>query len=351
MTESVSLTDRIVLANRYLCNPLDLLSSKKHILVIKGALILDENYLVAIKKVNFGASRKEIDSAIRKLILERNLLQKLAGCKTVVRFMDFIQNKNEIYLVTKFCDQGNMKEFLQTSKGFRNMKQIMYYFAQIAQTLYFLHTNSMVFAGLKPDSVLFHKKTIKLNEIYSCALSNEETFLKMKENPNFCAPEIVFEQKYGKEADVWSLGLLLYYMIYEKMPWGKEKNVKELRTYLAECDPNGKFVSFPEEWRFGVNALIQEFINKMVCIQPRNRISLLHILQDPLLSLFFEPKKETSQFYTKNKTDTFLDTSSDKMNAKMAFSVWKEEKEEVNVNKIREMKFNFLCRSTNSSKK
>ena len=318
---------------------------------MKGSLILDETYLVAIKKVNFEGGREEIDSVIRRLLLERDLLQKLAGCKTVVRFMDFIQNKNEIYMVTKFCDQGNMKQYLQMSKGFRNMKQIMYYFAQIAQTIYFLHTNNMILAGLKPDSVLFHKKTIKLNEIYSCALSNEELFLKMKENPNFFAPELVFEQKYGKEVDVWSLGLLLYYMIYEKMPWGKEKNVKELRSYLAECDPNGKFASFPEEWRFNVNPLIKEFINKMVCIQPRNRISLLNILQDPLLSLFFEPKKESSQFYTKNKTDTLLDTSSDKMNAKMTFSIWKEEKEEVNVNKIREMKFNFLSRSTNTNKK
>ena len=312
---------------------------------------MDETYQVAIKKVIFEGTREGIDSIVRRLLLERDLLQKLAGCKTVVRFMDFIQNKGEIFMVTKLCDQGNMKEFLQTSKGFRNMKQVMYYFAQIAQSLYFLHTNSMVLAGLKPDTVLFHKKTVKLNEIYSCALSNEELFVKMKENPNFYAPEIVFEQKYGKEADVWSLGLLLYFMIYEKMPWGKEKNVKELRSYLAECDPNGKFATFSEEWRFNVNPLIKEFINKMVCIQPRNRISLVNILQDPLLSLFFEPTKESSQFYTKNKTDTLLDTSSDKMNSKMAFSVWKEENEEVNVNKIREMKFNFLSRSTNNNKK
>jgi len=37
--------------------------------------------------------------------------------------------------------------------------------------------------------------------------------------PSYIAPEIIFDDKYGKECDFWSLGILTYYLLSGDMPF------------------------------------------------------------------------------------------------------------------------------------
>jgi serine/threonine protein kinase len=57
------------------------------------------------------------------------------------------------------------------------------------------------------------------------------------------APEVLFENEINCQADMWSLGCVLYEMVYGLSPFYSENN-DILKTTLAEFKEHGK-LTFP----------------------------------------------------------------------------------------------------------
>lgn len=60
----------------------------------------------------------------------------------------------------------------------------------------------------------------------------EEIIKEKCGTPAYLAPEVIRESGYsGFKADVWSLGVLLFYLLTGKMPF-QAKDVDELKNYI-----------------------------------------------------------------------------------------------------------------------
>jgi serine/threonine protein kinase len=49
----------------------------------------------------------------------------------------------------------------------------------------------------------------------------------------YSAPEILNMEPYDERCDVWSLGVIIYFMIYATVPF-LEKNIKKLKSIMTE---------------------------------------------------------------------------------------------------------------------
>ena len=88
--------------------------------------------------------------------------------------------------------------------------------------------------------------------------------------PAYLAPEVIREEGYtGFNADVWSLGVLLFYLLAGTMPF-KAKDVNDLKLKILTSD-----VDFAQT---SIDCQAQDLLEKMLQKDPSKRVSLQKVL-------------------------------------------------------------------------
>lgn len=97
------------------------------------------------------------------------------------------------------------------------------------------------------------------------------------------APEIYTGEKYNFKCDVWSLGIVLYQLLYGETPWNSEKNQKD----LFENNILKKPLEFNQDTE--IKESTKELIRGMLELKQDKRINFVDVLNHPALK---EKKKE-----------------------------------------------------------
>lgn len=195
---------------------------------------------VVLVKSNFtSSSESDGDDIYAMKILDKNLIleknqtshtmteRKILGrCSRdhpfIVSLKYAFQTTKTLNLVIDFCSGGELFYHLSRAGRFSE-DRARFYTVELTLALDFLHSHNVVYRDLKPENVLIaHDGHIKLadfglakEEIRECT-EGTDTFCG---TPEYLAPEILFRTGHGKSVDWWSLGILLYEMIYRLPPW------------------------------------------------------------------------------------------------------------------------------------
>ena len=90
---------------------------------------------------------------------------------------------------------------------------------------------------LKPQNILLHNGIVKLADFGFCRplKSQDEMVHTMLGSPIYMAPEILRGFDYSAKADVWSLGVVLYEMLFGFCPF-EEKSIAKLIMLLDNAE-------------------------------------------------------------------------------------------------------------------
>ncbi|KAA1469800.1 kinase-like protein [Dentipellis sp. KUC8613] len=213
------------------------------------------NEICAIKRVNM---EKLDEETMNGYMNEISLLKRLEGNHRIIRLFDSeLKNgsggsKGYLLLVME-CGEVDLARMLaDQQKEPMNMVWIGYHWQQMLEAVQVIHDEKIVHSDLKPANFVLVKGQLKLIDFgIANAIANDTTNIQRDHQIgtlNYMSPEAIElpdgmrRLKVGRASDVWSLGCILYQMVYGQPPFYRLSPLQKVR---AITDPN-YVIEFPE---------------------------------------------------------------------------------------------------------
>jgi len=229
---------------------------------------------VAIKAIQ---KTKSDSSAIRR---EIEILRQVGSHKNIVNLLDVFETETEWFLVMELVTGGELFERL-VRQGPYSEKEASRLMKQIGEAINWLHSQGVCHRDLKPENLLLSTSesgevTVKICDFgLSVALGRDETLSERQGTWAYWAPEMFTNTRYGKEVDMWSLGVILYIVLSGRHPFDAPgRSDAQMRAAIQ----SGK-VSFAHEAWANVSYNAKDLIRQLLQLQPRSRLGAPALLQ------------------------------------------------------------------------
>jgi serine/threonine protein kinase/tetratricopeptide (TPR) repeat protein len=153
---------------------------------------------------------------------------------------------------------------------------------QICSTLYYLHQSNYIYYDLKPENILVNSEgeipRLKLIDLGLSEYFPPSVIESVKGTANYLAPELLKKQPHDFRVDFYSLGILLYQVVYNRFPFDY---VNEMEIYKAHIEEDFKYPDseiFSKEFINVIKALLKKSPDE----RPKNALAILNMLNIPI---------------------------------------------------------------------
>ncbi|XP_009802853.1 serine/threonine-protein kinase AtPK2/AtPK19-like [Nicotiana sylvestris] len=165
---------------------------------------------------------------------ERDILTKVEH-PFIVQLRYSFQTKSKLYLILDFINGGHLFYHLYR-QGIFSEDQARIYTAEIVSAVSHLHQRGIVHRDLKPENILMDGDGHVMLTDFGLAKEIDESSRSnsMCGTTEYMAPEILQSKGHNKDADWWSVGILLYEMLTGQPPFTHSNRKKLQEKIISE---------------------------------------------------------------------------------------------------------------------
>jgi len=240
-----------------------------------------------VKKRKFAGCKKAMES----IQSEVRILSKL-NHPNIVRYIDIFEDSHSLFIVLELVPGGDLLKRLDRDDVIpERLSRII--FKQLLDGVRYLLQNSITHRDLKPANILLggtdDAPIPKISDFgVAHNLLESELMTTYCGTPQYAAPEVLLRGNpmlsesseapvsYGKEVDMWSLGVILYMMLSGTPPFSEEGRKESMFDQITKS-----LYDFPQrEWaHISANAI--DLIKKLLMADPTVRLTASDALNHP----------------------------------------------------------------------
>eukprot|EP00930_Biecheleria_cincta_P023825 TRINITY_DN17141_c0_g1_i1.p1 TRINITY_DN17141_c0_g1~~TRINITY_DN17141_c0_g1_i1.p1 ORF type:complete len:346 (-),score=56.13 TRINITY_DN17141_c0_g1_i1:13-1050(-) len=235
--------------------------------------------LRAVKVIELGS--EEGGGGVNSIehMLEVSIMQEMRHAH-IIRFHECFTDGRSAYIVMELCSGGDLFQYLQ-QQGVCNEKDVAHAGRQIVLAINYIHSIGIVHRDIKAENIMLtgpslasHVKLIDFG--LACKFSDGQYFTEACGSIHYLAPEVITVVKYGREVDLWALGVLMYLLLYGLHPFHEEEDGDIAVSIVRE----------PIRWQITtkVSSPCLHFMKQLLERNPWERSSAKQILEHPWIS-------------------------------------------------------------------
>ena len=183
-----------------------------------------------------------------------------------VKLYNVLPSLHYYNMVEELCDGDLYTELMKRPNGF-STEEVRRIMIQLNDAFAQMQKHKILHRDLKVSNV-FIKYTkrpefdVKLGDYgFSKELSDDITATKLG-TPITMAPEILMNRAYTSKADLWSIGVIIYHLLFKDLPFKGRNEVMILQNILHNNIP-----------RNPTDQLLNDLIHRLLVVDPRERIT------------------------------------------------------------------------------
>mmetsp|Transcript_42532 Transcript_42532/g.102852 ORF Transcript_42532/g.102852 Transcript_42532/m.102852 type:complete len:874 (+) Transcript_42532:90-2711(+) len=234
--------------------------------------------------------RRQLNS---KQMEEEVSLMRTLDHPYIVQLVDvFVHSGVAMYLVMELVAGGDLFDRIVQQERYTE-KDARRAMRRLLSAIHYLHeTCHIVHRDLKPENILCASPTdVKVADFGLAKIVNSDGLKTFCGTPQYFAPEVLMrrntvagEGRYGKPADMWSLGVILYILLTGKPPFGM---VDFMDTENDNEDPYDKLkfdtVEDSELWNSMPQA--KDLVQHLLRLDPKRRYSVRQACDHPWINM------------------------------------------------------------------
>lgn len=141
--------------------------------------------------------------------------------ENVVHLQDVLPTMNNTYLILEYCDKEDVLQKLTKEKRIREsvaigiIRDVLLGFLELLK-------KKVMHRDIKPANIFGHKDTFKIGDFgFATFVSTLAQPIRTTTvgTPYYTSPQNLKKECYTSKHDIWSIGILLYEMMFGNVPW------------------------------------------------------------------------------------------------------------------------------------
>jgi len=224
--------------------------------------------------------------SLNRIYEEINILRVLGNHPSIIQLVDLDESMpNSIRLVLELCEGGELFDRIQ-QKQYYPEHEARLLIKNVLEAVAFIHGKGIMHRDLKPENILLKSKVsntdIKISDVGLAKISKDFP-RRLPRSHSICgsdfylAPEVIKQEEYGREIDIWSVGVVCYVVLSGSLPFFHNV-LHKLYRQIVERD-----LSFPETAWKSVAKGAQDFILRLLQVRPGDRLTAEQSMNHPWL--------------------------------------------------------------------
>lgn len=241
--------------------------------------IYDSN-ISAVKIINIKKNNKE------KILNEINIFKKLNNIN-IIKYYNYFLSKNYCYILQEYFNKGDLHNMMISIK---NLSEIncKYYFKEICNGIKYMHNMKYIHRDIKLENIFINSdNNIKIGDFGFTIFQSGNYITGKLGTIQYVAPEIILEKSYnGFKSDIFSLGVLLFTMLYGSYPLTDRPldiniNEIELNSNVLNDIKNNN-IDYNDNFKLSDNVI--DLLKNMLLYDNTNRYSINHVIKSNWLN-------------------------------------------------------------------